>query len=125
MNLAYPVVTFLLKPCLGVSFAVAGASVSLLGGNMKKIGLLLLLAAPAAWSQTSADAASADPVTPPGKVLTSANFPTQRVEMPTYADVYCAGFINRQTLPDANFVAGGLQTPATTKFVKGDMVYLE
>jgi len=92
---------------------------------MKKIGLLLLLAATAAWSQTSADAASADPVTPPGTVLTSANFPTQRVEMPTYADVYCAGFINRQTLPDANFVAGGLQTPATTKFVKGDMVYLE
>ena len=32
--------------------------------------------------------------------------------MPTYADVYCAGFISRQTLPDANFVAGGLQTPA-------------
>ena len=92
---------------------------------MKKIGLLLLLAATAAWSQTAADAASADPVTPPGTVLTSANFPTQRVEMPTYADVYCAGFINRQTLPDANFVAGGLQTPATTKFVKGDMVYLE
>ena len=38
--------------------------------------------------------------------------------MPTYADVYCAGFINRETLPDANFVAGGLQTPQTTKFVK-------
>jgi hypothetical protein len=92
---------------------------------MKKIGLLLLLAATAAWSQTAADATPANPVTPPGTVLTSANFPTQRVEMPTYADVYCAGFINRQTLPDANFVAGGLQTPATTKFVKGDMVYLE
>ena len=92
---------------------------------MKKIGLLLLLAATAAWSQTAADATLANPVTPPGTVLTSANFPTQRVEMPTYADVYCAGFINRQTLPDANFVAGGLQTPATTKFVKGDMVYLE
>jgi hypothetical protein len=45
--------------------------------------------------------------------------------MPTYADVYCAGFINRQTLPDANFVAGGLQTPNTTKFVKNDIVYLE
>jgi hypothetical protein len=92
---------------------------------MKKIGLLLLLAATAAWSQTAADATLANPVTPPGTVLTSANFPIQRVEMPTYADIYCAGFINRQTLPDANFVAGGLQTPATTKFVKGDMVYLE
>ena len=45
--------------------------------------------------------------------------------MPTYADVYCAGFINRQTLPDANFVAGGLETPTDTKFVKGDIVFLE
>ncbi len=44
--------------------------------------------------------------------------------MPTYADVYCAGFINRQTLPDANYVAGGLETPSTTKFVRGDIVYL-
>jgi hypothetical protein len=92
---------------------------------MKKIGLLLLLTATAAWSQTAADAVPTNPVTPPGTVSTSANFPIQRVEMPTYADVYCAGFINRQSLPDANFVAGGLQTPATTKFVKGDMVYLE
>lgn len=44
--------------------------------------------------------------------------------MPTYADIYCAGFINRQLLPDANFVAGGLQTPSTTKFTKDDIVYL-
>ena len=35
------------------------------------------------------------------------------------------GAINRETLPDANFVAGGLQTPNTTKFVKNDIVYLE
>ena len=45
--------------------------------------------------------------------------------MPTYADVYCAGFINRQALPDANFVAGGLETPTDTKFVRGDIIYLE
>ena len=58
-------------------------------------------------------------------IATTANFPVQRVQMPTYADVYCAGFINRQTLPDANFVAGGLETPTTTKFVRGDIIYLE
>jgi hypothetical protein len=45
--------------------------------------------------------------------------------MPTYADVYCAGFVNRQTLPDANFVAGGLDTPQTTKFVRDDIVYMQ
>jgi hypothetical protein len=85
----------------------------------------VLLAATAAWTQSAVDATPADSTTPPGTVLTTANFPTQRVQMPTYADIYCAGFINRQTLPDANFVAGGLQTPSTTKFVRGDIVYLQ
>jgi hypothetical protein len=91
---------------------------------MKKIGLLVLLVAVTAGAQSAADVTQADSNTPQGTVSTSANFPVQRVQMPTYADVYCAGFINRQTLPDANFVAGGLQTPSTTKFVKGDVVYL-
>jgi hypothetical protein len=92
---------------------------------MKKIGLLVLLTATAAWTQSATDATPADSTTPQGTLFTSASFPTQRVQMPTYADVYCAGFINRQTLPDANFVAGGLQTPGTTKFVRGDVVYME
>ena len=92
---------------------------------MKKIGYLLLLAATAGWAQTSLDIATANVVTPSGTIPTTPSFPIQRVQMPTYADVYCAGFINRQTLPDANFVAGGLQTPNTTKFVKNDIVYLE
>jgi hypothetical protein len=91
---------------------------------MKKTGLLVLLVATAGWAQSGADATPVDSTAPQGTIVTSANFPTQRVQMPTYADVYCAGFINRQTLPDANFVAGGLQTPGTTKFVRGDMVYL-
>jgi hypothetical protein len=39
--------------------------------------------------------------------------------------LYCAGFISKQILPDANYVAGGLQTPSTTKFTRGDMVYLQ
>src|SRR6202041_2536039 len=55
----------------------------------------------------------------------SFSFPTQRVQTPTYADLYCAGFISKQILPDANFVAGGLQTPNTTKFTRGDIIYLE
>ncbi len=92
---------------------------------MKKIGLLALLIATAAWAQSGTDGAAPDSNSPQGTVLTSANYPTQRVQMPTYADVYCAGFINKQTLPDASFVAGGLQTPLTTKFVTGDIVYLQ
>jgi hypothetical protein len=92
---------------------------------MKKIGWLLLAAATATWAQTAADTNASSAATPQGTVPTTASFPIQRVALPTYADVYCAGFINRQILPDANFVAGGLQTPSTTKFVKDDVVYLE
>ncbi|MGA2920820.1 MAG: hypothetical protein ABSE28_06920 [Candidatus Sulfotelmatobacter sp.] len=92
---------------------------------MKKIGILLLLAATATWAQSAADTNAASATTPQGTIETTANFPVQRVQMPTYADVYCAGFINRQTLPDANFVAGGLETPTDTKFVRGDVIYLQ
>ncbi|MFZ0759518.1 MAG: hypothetical protein WAM69_06150 [Candidatus Sulfotelmatobacter sp.] len=92
---------------------------------MKKIGLLLVLAATGAWAQSTANGTPADSTTPQGTIFTSASFPTERVETPTYADVYCAGFINQHSLPDANFVAGGLETPSTTKFVTGDVVYLE
>jgi len=90
---------------------------------MKKISLLLVFIAATAWAQTEGNAAGSP--TPQGSLPTTASFPIQRVQMPTYADVYCAGFINRQSLPDANFVAGGLNTPTTTKFVKDDIVYLQ
>jgi hypothetical protein len=91
---------------------------------MKKIGWLLLVVAAASWAQTTPDANESSAASPQGTAPTTASFPTERVQMPTYADVYCSGFINRQVLPDANFVAGGLQTPTTTKFTRGDMVYL-
>src|SRR5579863_392626 len=90
---------------------------------MKKISLLLVLIAATAWAQSEGNSTGSP--TPQGSLPTTASFPIQRVQMPTYADVYCAGFINRQSLPDANFVAGGLNTPTTTKFVKDDIVYLQ
>src|SRR5579863_517863 len=90
---------------------------------MKKTGLLVLLLATAAWAQTDANSNAAD--TPQGTAPTRASFPTERVQTPTYADLYCAGFISKQHLPDANFISGGLETPTTTKFNKGDMVYLQ
>ncbi len=89
---------------------------------MKKTGLFVLLFATAAWAQSASDAPAIE--APQGTSPTTASFPTQRVQTPTYADLYCAGFISKQILPDANYVAGGLQTPSTTKFTRGDMVYL-
>src|SRR5450631_3304058 len=89
---------------------------------MKKTGLFVLLLATATWAQSGPDANSAE--APQGTAPTSASFPTQRVQTPTYADLYCAGFISKQTLPDANYISGGLQTPTTTKFTRGDLVFL-
>lgn len=93
---------------------------------MKKIVVLLtLLLSAAAFAQQSGNstaAASSQP-TPPGTMFTSVSFPTERVQTPTSADLYCAGFVSKP-LPDANFVGGGLQSPNTTKFVNGDMIYL-
>lgn len=88
---------------------------------MKKTGLFLLLWAISAMAQ---DAAPADANAPQNTLPTANTLPMERVQTPTYADMYCAGFINKQVLPDANYVAGGLQTPNTTKFVTGDIVYL-
>jgi hypothetical protein len=90
---------------------------------MKKTGLLVLLLATACWAQSGDDATAAE--VPQGTNPTVNSFPTERVQTPTYADVYCSGFVNKQTLPDANYVAGGLETPSTTKFTRGDMIFLQ
>ncbi len=89
---------------------------------MKKTGLLVLLWLTAAWAQSGGRQRRRSSA---GDFADFRHFPTMRVQTPTYADLYCAGFISKQILPDANFVAGGLQTPTTTKFTRGDMIYLE
>ena len=81
---------------------------------MKKTGLLLLVLATAAAAQTPTDGS--------GVVSTSANVPTVRYQTPTSADLYCAGFVSKDRMPDANFMNGGLQTPSTTKFTNGEVV---
>ena len=85
---------------------------------MKKTGLLLLLLATAAAAQ---QAGSADPA---GIIAITGNVPVARYQTPTPADLYCAGFISKERVPDAKYVDGGLQTPNTTKFTNGEMVYL-
>src|SRR5262249_53957215 len=90
---------------------------------MKKTGILLvLLTAMAAFAQTSDSTAPMDG--PAGTAPTSVSFPFERVQTPTHADLYCAGFINQKQLPNANFIAGGLQTPNTTRYTTGQLIYL-
>ena len=90
---------------------------------MKKIGLLLILCfAVAAAAQQATPLASQ--ASPSGTVATNVNFPSEQLATPTYADLYCAGFVNQHPLANATYVAGGLDTPNTTHFGTGEMIYL-
>jgi hypothetical protein len=91
---------------------------------MKKIGLLLILSLAIAAQAQEATPAPAEQTAADGTLLTTTTFPFERVETPTATDMYCAGFISHDLLPNSNYVAGGLESPGTSKFVKGDVVYL-
>jgi hypothetical protein len=88
---------------------------------MKKTGLLLLLclALVAAVAAQQADQAA-----PQGTEVTTGGFPEERVQTPTTADLYCGGFVSKDLVPNSGFVAGGLESPNTTKFAKNDLVFL-
>lgn len=90
---------------------------------MKKTGLLLLLLMTVTFAvaQQSTTASTPDAS---GIVTTSVNVPFVRYQTPTAADINCAGFITKDRVPDANYVNGGLQTPTSTKFETGELVYL-
>src|SRR5208282_821477 len=90
---------------------------------MKKIGLLMLLmtVASGAFAQPSITASTPDE---DGIVHTPVNVPFVRYQTPTAADIYCAGFITKERVPNANYVNGGLNTPTSTKFEIGELVYL-
>jgi len=93
---------------------------------MKKTGLLLVLTLMATGAVGQQQLTSTMPATPEadGTVHTSANEPFVRFQTPTAADIYCAGFITKDRVPDANYINGGLQTPTSTKFEIGELVYL-
>lgn len=88
---------------------------------MKKAVISILLLLPTlgqAQQSTPADA------TPAGTVPTSINFPVERLQTPTAADVYCAGFIGKPISSKDKFVTGGLDSPHVTRFFNGDAIYL-
>jgi len=92
---------------------------------MKKTVLLVLLVSSLAFAQTT-PVTSTMAATPNDKgiVESTASVPFVRFQTPTQADIYCAGFISKEKLPDAKYVNGGLQSPTSTKFEIGELVYL-
>ena len=90
---------------------------------MKKTGLLLLLCLTVA-ATAQQDSTSAYPAAPQNAEITTGTFPIERVQTPTNADIYCGGFVSKELVPNANFVAGGLESPNTTKFATNDTVFL-
>jgi hypothetical protein len=92
---------------------------------MKKTRLLLILSlAIAAHGQDSTRANQVALVAPAGTQPTTVSFPFERIQTPTAVDLACAGFISKQLVPNANFVAGDLYTPSVTKNSNGEVVYL-
>src|SRR5438445_5000446 len=81
------------------------------------LSLVLLAVAAQAQQTDSTPANSAAEPSPEGTLPTSVSFPIERVQTPTNADIYCAGFLTKQSVPNANFVAGGLPTPNPNKII--------
>jgi hypothetical protein len=93
---------------------------------MKKIVLLLVLGAVAsAFAQQAGPAANlGSQVAPDGTQPTNKTFPIVTITRPNDVDLACAGFVTKQLLPNVNYVAGGLNTPHSTKYANGDVIYL-
>lgn len=93
---------------------------------MRKISLALalaLLTGVAVGQTLDAEHESASSIQEVATVTPSTN-PLERVVVPSYADLNCAGFLSQQPVPDSTYVAGGLNTPHETKFVSGEVLYL-
>ena len=85
----------------------------------KAVFFLLPLLAGFSWAQQG----TLSEPTPEGTTWTTANFPTEKVQTPRKVDIYCAGFIGKPA-SKSKFVTGGLESPFTTAFANGDVVYL-
>jgi hypothetical protein len=88
---------------------------------MKKALLILLLLSPMALR---AQQGGSDD-TPAGTVVTSLNFPTERLVTPTASDLYCAGFVSKPIHASHQFVTGGMESPFTTRFATSELIFLK
>lgn len=86
---------------------------------MKRMLLVALaLVAVAAMAQDE----QAAPVAPAAQRF-STNL-TQSEEAPNYSDLYCAGFLTRQSISKTNMIAGGTYSPEQSQFVRGNTIFV-
>ncbi len=85
---------------------------------MKKLGLVLVIWAAAAMAQ---EAPTEAPKPQPKVAATNI---VARERIPTYSDVYCAGFVTNLKVPETNYVAGGWATPEQVRYNDRQYIYL-
>lgn len=83
---------------------------------MKRIGLVIVALATVAMAQ--------QPSTQAPSAQSAATIVTETAEQPTYSDVYCAGFITNQSVPESTYVVGGWDTPHETHYASREYIYL-
>lgn len=86
----------------------------------RAVFFLLPLMAGLSWAQQGTPS---DEPTPSGTSATVVNFPVEKVQTPSVADLYCAGFL-RKPESTSNYVAGGTESPFNTNFANGEAIYL-
>jgi len=91
----------------------------------KTVFLLVLGVAVATFAQQATPSNNlGNQPAPDGTQPTNKSFPVVRIAGPNGVDLACAGFVSKQLLPNASYVGGGLDTPNTTKFANGDVIFL-
>ena len=83
---------------------------------MKRAALLLALCVSVGFAQQPA---------PPAPARAANVNLTERVQAPTYSDLYCGGFISNQAFPRSNYIMGGAESPHQAEFSQGSILYLE
>jgi hypothetical protein len=91
---------------------------------MKKTRLLLALGLAMGVAVAQSNGGAAGQPTPQGTVSTNVNFPIESVVNPNLTDLQCAGFVDKQPVPNATYVIGGLDTPNTAHYSEGDLIFL-
>ena len=86
----------------------------------RAVFFLVPLMAGLSWAQQNMPS---DEPTPSGAVASVVNFPVEKVQTPSMADLYCAGFL-RKPESKSNYVTGGTESPFDTNFGNGDAIYL-